>query len=72
MDDKGKILSSTELFDSRNGQWYICGDLPQPHTWLQSVIVDDILYLLGEEDKDGRSPAVFTAPMDNLSRHQLK
>ena len=72
-DDKGKTLSSTELFDSTNGQWYTCSDLPRPHCWLQSVIVDNILYLLGGYNKDGNpSPAVFTAPLDNLSRHQLK
>ena len=73
MDDKGKILSSTELFDSSNGQWYVTNDLPQPHYWLQSVIVDNILYLLGGYNKDGKfSPAVFTAPLDTLSTHQLK
>ena len=73
MDDKGKKLSSTELFDSTNGQWYTCSDLPQPHSELQSVIVDNILYLLGGVNKDGNpSPAVFTAPLDTLSRHQLK
>ena len=72
-DDKNKTLSSTELFDSTNGQWYTCSDLPQPHYWLQSVIVDNILYLLGGYNKDGYdSPAVFTAPLDSLSRHQLK
>ena len=43
LDDKGKILSCTELFDSSNGQWYMSQDLPQPHSWLQSVIVDNIL-----------------------------
>jgi len=72
IDDKGKILSSTELFDTNNKQWYICSDLPQPHYWLQSVIVDNILYLLGGYNKDGASPAVFTAPLDTLSSHQLK
>jgi len=72
-DDKGKILSSTELFDTNNKKWYICSDLPQPHYWLQSVIADNILYLLGGFNKDDRSsPAVFTAPLDTLSRHQLK
>ena len=71
--DKGERLSSTELFDSTNGQWYTCSDLPQPHNWLRSVIVDNILYLLGGYNKDGNaSPAVFTAPLDNLSRPQLK
>ena len=71
--DKGKILSSTKLFDSTNGQWYKCSDLPQPHTWLQSVIVDDILFLLGGETKDDMySTAVFTASLNTLSTHQLK
>ena len=72
IDDKGKRLSSTELFDSSNGQWYVSNDLPKPHTWLQSVIVDNILYLLGGTNENGSSPAVFTAPLDTLSRHQLK
>ena len=73
VDDKGKILSSTELFDSTNGQWYTCSDLPQPRNWLQSVIVDNILYLLGGLNKDfNSSPVVFSAPLNNLSKHQLK
>ena len=71
-DDKCKTLSCTELFDSSNGQWYMTDDLPQPHDCLQSVIVDNILYLLGGLNKDDASPAVFTAPLDTLSRHQLK
>ena len=70
-DDKNKRLSSTELFDSTNGQWYTCSDLPQPSNWLQSVIVDNILYLLGGHNKDSVSTAVFIAPLDSLSRHQL-
>ena len=71
-DDNSEKLSSTELFDTNNGQWYKCDDLPQPHHFLQSVIVDNILYLLGGKNKDGDSPAVFTALLDTLSRHQLK
>ena len=71
--DNHKASSSTEMFDTNNGQWYKCDDLPQPHTLLQSVIVDNILYLLGGKNKDyNHSPAVFTAPLDTLSRHQLK
>ena len=73
VDDKGKILSSTELFDSNNDQWYKCSDLPQPHYWLQSVIVDNILYLLSGIDEGYRnSTVVFTAPLNTLSTHQLK
>ena len=72
-DDIGQILSSTELFDGNNEQWYVCNDLPQPHTLLKSVIVDNTIYLLGGMNKGGdSSPAVFTARLDNLSQHQLK
>ena len=72
-DDNLKKLSSTELFDTRNRQWYKCDDLPQPHYMLQSVIVDNILYLLGGVNKDDNgSPVVFIASMDTLLTHQLK
>ena len=72
LDDKRNKSSSTELFDSNNSRWYICNDLPQPHLSLRSVIVDNILYLLGGFNKHGGySPAVFTASLDTLSRHQL-
>ena len=71
VDDKYETLSSTELFDSNNGQWYKCSDLPQPYRWLQSVIVDNILYLSGGL-KGGYFPVVFNAPLDTLSTHQLK
>ena len=71
-DDMGKGISSTELFDSNNGQWYKCSDLPQTHCDLKSVIVDNILYLLGGHKDYSYSPAVFTASLDTLSTHQLK
>ena len=72
-DGKGKTLSSTELIDITNGQWYTLSDLPQPQYWLQSVIVDNILYLLGGVNNNYKnSSAVFTAPLDGLSRHELK
>ena len=73
MDSGYKVLSSTELFDTNNGQWYKCSDLPQSHYYLQSVIVDNVLYMLGGSNEDlNSSPAVFTAPLDTLPRHQLK
>ena len=71
-DEKGKTLSSTELFDSNNGQWHKCSDIPQPYSWLKSVIVDNILYVLGGYTDYDFSTAVFTAPLDTLSTHKLK
>ena len=73
LDHEYIVLSSTELFNSNNNQWYICSDLPQLHYWLASVIVDNNLYLLGGCNKyDEASPTVFTAPLDTLSEKQLK
>ena len=73
VDDKGRRLSSTELFDSSNKKWSTPNNLPQPHYLLKSVIVDNTLYLLGGYNKDGHgSPAVFTAPLDTLSKRRLK
>ena len=58
-DDKNKALSRIELiFDSSNGQWYMCDNRPKPHYWLQSVIVDNILYLLGGYD-EGNSCSIY-------------
>ena len=71
-DDRNKVLSSTEMFDSNSKQWYSCSNLPQPKHWLQSVIVNNTLYLLGGCGKDGDSSAVFTASLNTLSKHQLK
>ena len=70
--DKNIGLSSTELFDSNIEQWYKCSDLPQPHSHLNSVIVDNTLYLLGGFLNRNYSSAVFTASLDTLSRHQLR
>ena len=71
--DNNKILSSTELFDSSNGQWYTCNDLPEPYSHLKSVVVDNILYLLGGINKNyNPSSEVFTAQLDTLSVHYLK
>jgi len=69
----GNVVASTELFDSTNGQCYICDDLPQPHYWMQSTVVGNTFYLLGGFDGDAcYSPKVFTANVDTLSNHQLK
>ena len=62
-----KIFSSTEVLDTTTGQWFSCGDLPQPHLCLQSVVVGNSLYLLGGVNQDGSSPQVFTATLDTLS-----
>jgi len=70
MDDQYEILVAskiTELFNSTTGQWYSSAHLPLPHSELQSVIVNNVLYLLGGSDITCfPSPAVFTVPLNTL------
>ena len=70
--DNEMRLSSTEIFDSNIEQWFNCSNLPQPHSSLNSVIVDNTLYLLGGFLNGSYSSAVFTASLDTLTRHQLR
>jgi len=72
-DDQKRRLASTELFDSASEQWYTVDDLPLPHEGQKSVIVNDMLYLLGGVNKDGyASQIVLFASLDTLSDHKLK
>ena len=72
-DVNGTALSSIELFDSRNEEWYLCNNLPSPHYLLGAVIVNSNLYLLGGVNQNNEcSPKVFVASLDTLStRHEL-
>ena len=66
-------LSTTELFNDTTGQWFKCDDLPQPLSSAHSVIVGDTVFVLGGATKDNKySTAVYAAPLDTLSSHQLK
>jgi len=68
-----KVFGSTELFNSETGQWYDCEDLPQPHYWIQSVVVDNTVYLLGGFDEDcSCSQSVFSSRLDSLLNQKLK
>ena len=68
IDNQNKILATTELFDSTTGQWYSVSDLSSPHFDLKSVIVNNVLYLLGGANHERMySNEVYTAPLDTLS-----
>jgi len=73
IDDSSNLCGTTELFNDTIGQWFRCDDLLQPLQSSQSVILGDTLYVLGGFTKDKkRSTAVYTAPLDTLSSHQLR
>ena len=66
-------LSTVELFDDVTCQWFKCDDLPQPLYYSHSVIVGDTVYVLGGFTINNKySRAVYAAPVDILSSHQLK
>ena len=68
-----EVLSSVELFDSATEQWYICDNLPRPHYWLQSVVVNNTVYVLGGFDEHGHySSLVYTTMLNIPSMHKLK
>ena len=46
-DDEGEVHHTTELLDAITGLWFKYNDLPQPLYSPQSVVVGDMLYLLG-------------------------
>ena len=67
------VQSTTELLDTKSGQWHTCENLPSPHSRLRAVIVDNTLYLLGGADLSYKpSPKVFGASLDGIdTTHQL-
>jgi len=65
-------ISTTELFDATNEQWYTCNNIPSAHSQLQAAIIDDKLYLLGGYGEDGNpSSDVMVASLDTLSNYKL-
>ena len=66
-------ISTTELFDETTGQWFKCDDLPQPLRYPHSVIVGNMVILSrGITEDNNALGAVYTAPLDTLSSHQVK
>ena len=72
VDDNRVVLMSTEVFDSATGQWYACSNLPHPIFWVQTSIIDNTMYIMSGRDRHKYpTPAMFTAPLNTLSTHQL-
>ena len=72
-DNKYNKLATTELFNSTTGQWYTTTDLPSPHYGLKSVVVNNLLYLLGGTDENRiDSEKVFSTSLDTLTSHHVK
>ena len=74
LNNEHQILSSIEIFDSITRQWHTCSDnLPRPHYLLQSVVVNNALYMLGGISQNQKhSLSVFGTQLNTLSEYQLK
>ena len=70
--DENHILGNVELLDNTTGQWFKCNDVPKPLYFLQSVIVDNVLYIPRGRPADGTNRAVFATSLDVLSTYQLQ
>ncbi len=46
-DDSDTSLPTVELYSSEASQWYQCPPLPFPRSWMSSVTIRDILFLVG-------------------------
>jgi len=70
--DGSSRITTIELFDALNNQWFKCDDLPQSLSHLQATIVDNMLYVTsGADVANSPSKAVYCAPLNTLSNHQL-
>ena len=66
-------LSSTELLHGKTCQLYECRDRLEPRYSPKSVIVDNILYVLGGFDQHNYpSESVYTLPLDTVFIQELK
>jgi len=62
-------LNTVELLDGSTCQWSKCDDLPKPLSFLQSVIVDGMVYVLGGVTLvvgENSPKTVYGAPVQNL------
>ena len=71
INEKWTKLSTTELLDTANGNWYICSNLPSPYCDLRTVVIKNTLYLLGGSNQHKAVPDVLSASLSSLSTHQL-
>ena len=74
LNNEHQILSSIEIFDSITRQWHTCSDnLPRPHYLLQSVVINNALYVLGGISQNQKySLSIFVAQLNTPSEYQLK
>ena len=69
-DDGGRIVSTVEILDTELRQWSSAASLPHPMSWASITVCEDLLYLLGGSDQNGRTLSVLTSSITELLHQQ--
>ena len=68
--DGGRIVTTVEILDTELRQWSSAASLPHPMTWASITVCEDLLYLLGGYDQNGKTLSVLTSFITDLLHQQ--
>ena len=68
--DGGRMLTTVEILDTELRQWSSAASLPHPMTLASITVCEDLLYLLGGDDQNGRTLSVLTSSITDLLHQQ--
>ena len=64
----GEVLSTVEVMDTENHQWFTADGLPQPMYCASATVCEDELFMLGGEDSHIYLKSVYTCSVRDLVR----
>ena len=66
----GRRVSAVEILDTELRQWSSAASLPHLMYWASITVCEDLLYLLGGVDQNGRTLSVLTSSITDLLHQQ--
>ena len=65
--ESGRVLSTVEVMNTENHQWFIAADLPQPMHRASATVCGDHLYMLGGISEDNTpTKSVYTCSVSDI------
>ena len=68
--DGGRRVNTVEILDTELRQWSSAASLPHPMSSASITVCEDLLYLLGGVDQNGRTLSVLTSSITDLLHQQ--
>ena len=68
--DGGRRVNTVEILDTELRQWSSAASLPHPMTEASITVCEDLLYLLGGADQNGKTLSVLTSSITDLLHQQ--